>query len=222
MQDLQNLEKLEIEVLDLLNSIKILDKLYFGGGTMLRLCHNLNRYSTDLDFWLDASSNSKSIYKLLKNTLSDKYNLLDSANKKYTLVFEFRSPNVSRSLKIEIRKEQSNFEWERKIAFSQFSNRQVMAKGLTLNQMMRNKIAALLSRKIIRDCFDIEFLLMRGLTLPTDKSTLEKILKMAESFKTRDFKVTLGSILEKRERDYYNANGFKFLKEEIIESLNTL
>ena len=35
MQTLHNLEKLEIEVLELLNSIKALDSIYFGGGTML-------------------------------------------------------------------------------------------------------------------------------------------------------------------------------------------
>ena len=59
MQALQDLEILEIEVLDILNSIKVLDSLYFGGGTMLRLCHNLNRYSTDLDFWLDKEGGFK-------------------------------------------------------------------------------------------------------------------------------------------------------------------
>ena len=47
MQDLQDLEIFEIEILHILNRIKVLDNLYFGGGTMLRLCHNLNRYSTD-------------------------------------------------------------------------------------------------------------------------------------------------------------------------------
>jgi Nucleotidyl transferase AbiEii toxin, Type IV TA system len=222
MQDLQNLEIFEIEVLDLLNSSRILDKLYFGGGTMLRLCHNLNRYSTDLDFWLDTSTDSKSIYNTLKDVLSENYKLLDSANKRYTLVFEFRSDKVPRSLKIEIRKDRSEFEWERKIAFSRFSNKQVMVKGLTLDQMMKNKIEALLSRKIIRDCFDMEFLLMRGANLPEDKLKLENILKIITSFKARDFKVTLGSILETTDRDYYNQNGFRVLKEEITNALNKL
>jgi hypothetical protein len=38
-------EIFEIEVLDKMNSIRALDPLVFGGGTMLRLCHELNRYS---------------------------------------------------------------------------------------------------------------------------------------------------------------------------------
>ena len=45
-------EIFEIEVLDrILKSAKLLDLLVFGGGTMLRLCHELQRYSVDLDFW---------------------------------------------------------------------------------------------------------------------------------------------------------------------------
>jgi hypothetical protein len=221
MQTLQNLEKLEIEVLELLNSIKVLDSLYFGGGTMLRLCHNLNRYSTDLDFWLDTKIDSKNFFSLVKRTLSNNYQLTDAANKKFTLLFEIKSPTVNRSLKIEIRKEQQNFEWERKIAFSTFSNKQVLVKGLTLNQMMRNKIEALLSRQIVRDCFDIEFLIMRGVLLPADKVRLQKALTIINNFKEQDYKVALGSILDKKERKYYLENRFQFLKEEIRQKLNS-
>ena len=118
MQDLQDLEKLEIEVLELLNSIKVIDYLYFGGGTMLRLCHNLNRFSTDLDFWLDTSIDSKIIFKKLQNGLSGNYSILDSANKRNTILFQFRTQTITRSLKIEIRKGQTDFDWERKIAFT--------------------------------------------------------------------------------------------------------
>lgn len=220
MQTLQNLEKLEIEVLELLNSIKALDSLYFGGGTMLRLCHNLNRYSTDLDFWLDTKADTKSFFITLKKSLSENYRLVDSANKKFTLLYEIKSTSVNRSLKIEIRKEQQNFEWERKIAFSKFTNKQVLVKGLTLKQMMLNKFEALLSRKIIRDCFDIEFILMRGVTLPSDKDKLQKALSIINNFKEQDYKVTLGSILDEKDRKFYLQNRFSFLKEELTKNIN--
>ena len=220
MQALQNLEKLEIEILDLFNSIRVLDSLYFGGGTMLRLCHNLNRYSTDLDFWLDKQGDPKSIYLTIKKSLSDNYKLTDSANKKFTLLFELKSPSVNRSLKIEIRKEQQNFEWERKIAFSRFTSKQVMVKGLTLTQMMKNKFEALLSRKIIRDAFDIQFMLMRGIEISKDKNQLQQVLQIINSFKERDYKVTLGSILDETDRKFYLENHFSFLKEELIKQIN--
>src|SRR3972149_3548108 len=222
MQALQDLEIFEIEVLELLNSIKVLDKLYFGGGTMLRLCHNLNRYSTDLDFWLDEKEDSKTIFLIIKKTLSNNYKLVDSANKKFTLLFEIKTPAVNRSLKIEVRKEQIDFEWERKIAFSKHTNKQVMVKGLTLQQMMENKFDALLSRKLIRDAFDIEFLLMRGAKIPSDKSTLESALQIINNFKDQEYKVTLGSILEEKDRKYYLENRFKFLKEELAKNINRL
>ena len=221
MQDLQNLEVFEIEVLEVLNSLKVLDKLYFGGGTMLRLCHNLNRYSTDLDFWLDINLDSKALYSKLKESFQNRYKIVDAENKKYTLLFEIKSAVYKRHLKIEIRKEQTDFDWERKIAFSRFTNKQVTVRGLTLQQMMKNKIEAMISRKIIRDCFDIEFLLMRGVELPTDKTKLGEIKKIIESFKERDYKVTLGSILEEKERKFYLENRFKLLKEEINRKLIT-
>lgn len=219
MRQLQDLEIVEIEVLELLNSIKVLDSLYFGGGTMLRLCHNLNRYSTDLDFWLDANADSRFVYKKINETLSSKYQVTDAANKRNTILFEFRTPSVTRNLKIEIRKEQQNFQWERKIAFSRFTNKQVMVKGLTLQQMMKNKIEAFLSRKIIRDCFDIEFLLMRGIDLSKDKNKLKNMLEIISDFTDKDFKVTLGSILEEKDRQYYLQNRFSLLKEEINKAI---
>ena len=220
MQTLQNLEILEIETLELLNSIRVLEFLYFGGGTMLRLCHNLNRYSTDLGFWLDISADSKQIYKSIRNVLSDNYKLTDSMNKRNTLLFEFKSSSVNRSLKIEIRKKQMDFDWEYKIAFSKFTTKQVMVKALTLSQMMKNKFEALLSRKIIRDAFDIEFLLMRGIELPSDKEKLQAALQIINNFKEQDFKVTLGSILNEKERNYYLKNRFKLLKEELTKNIN--
>lgn len=220
MQTLQNLEVLEIEILELLNSIKVLESLYFGGGTMLRLCHNLNRYSTDLDFWLDVSSDSKLIYQSIRKALADNYKLTDSMNKRNIILSEFKSSSVNRSLKIEIRKEQKNFDWEYKIAFSKFTTRQVMVKALTLEQMMKNKFEALLSRKIIRDAFDIEFLLMRGINLPSDRDKLEQALQIINNFKEQDYKLTLGSILDEKDRKYYLTNRFKLLKEEITKQLN--
>ncbi|GBD89214.1 hypothetical protein BMS3Abin03_03164 [bacterium BMS3Abin03] len=219
MQALRDPEKLEIEILEFFNSIRVLDYLYFGGGTMLRLCHNLNRYSTDLDFWLDAKSDSKKIYSKCKSSLSANYQLANFANKKNTLLFELKAPAVTRSLKIEIRKGQFNFSLERKIAFSRFTNKQVMVKGLTLQQMMNNKIEVLISRELIRDAFDIEFFLMRGVDLPADKEKLEKALMIINNFKEQEFKVTLGSVLEEKDRKFYLENRFKFLKEELTRNI---
>ena len=57
-------EIFEIEVLEKLKNTRLLDPLVFGGGTMLRLCHEMQRYSVDLDFWRikDTAENRMNSY----------------------------------------------------------------------------------------------------------------------------------------------------------------
>jgi predicted nucleotidyltransferase component of viral defense system len=221
-EELQSLEIFEIEVLELFNSNRVLDQIFFGGGTMLRLCHNLNRYSTDLDFWLKSGTDPEKYFENLYNILSAKYKIIDSQNMRFTILFQIESTFAKRSLKIEIRKSQENFEWERKIAFSKFTTKQVLVNGLTLEQMMKNKISAFLSRKIIRDCFDIDFLLRRGIQLPTDIKILNQMSDLINKFSEKDFKVTLGSLLDPDERELYSKIKFTFLQQEITAQLNKL
>ena len=55
-------EIFEIEVLEKLNNGRFLEPLVFGGGTMLRLCYDLNRHSTDLDFWFIKKANTTRVF----------------------------------------------------------------------------------------------------------------------------------------------------------------
>lgn len=85
-----------------------------------------------------------------------------------------------------------------------------------MEQSLSNKIEVLQSRDEIRDAFDLEFLLRRGAGLPplTPEKRSALIAKLS-SFKDKDFKVTLGSVLEKQVRDYYNQNRFQFAIEKL-------
>ena len=147
MQDLNKQEKFELEVLDRLNSGKFLNNLVFIGGTMLRLCYGLERFSVDLDFWVIKDIDFNKMYKDLKRYLDEYYTIVDSANKFYTILLELRSPEYPRSLKIEIRKEPKKIKVETSIAYSKLYNAQVMVKTLSLPDMMKTKIQAFLSRK---------------------------------------------------------------------------
>jgi hypothetical protein len=216
MQELQTLEQFEMETLDAMNRIRVLEKLHFGGGTMLRLCHGLNRYSTDMDFWLKPEEDAKVLFKKIRVALSGSFTLRDAENKRNTLLFEIQAQKNKRSLKIEIRKNQTGFRSEKKITFSRFSNLQVAVKGLTLEQMMINKVAAFNSRKLIRDCFDIEFLLLRGVALNAKPEELEKMASTIERFTIKDYKITLGSLLDPKDRALVAQNRFMLLREEII------
>ncbi|MBN2001692.1 nucleotidyl transferase AbiEii/AbiGii toxin family protein [candidate division KSB1 bacterium] len=209
-------EIFEIEVLEKLQSQRLLGSLVFGGGSMLRLCHELDRYSVDLDFWRIKEIPPIELYEKFQQFLLNEYNVTDAQIKHCTVLFEIRSADFPLRLKIEIRKEIKNCDFEEKIAFSKFSTKQVLLKALTLNQSMKNKIAALLDRNEIRDGFDLEFLLRRGISLPDlSQNDVIKLINKIKGFKAKDFKVTLGSLLASDMRQYYVKNHFSFLTQKL-------
>ena len=218
MDILQRHEIFEIDVLERLNSAKLLEGLVFGGGTMLRLCHELNRYSVDLDFWFIKNVPEAEFFKKMRDHLGASYEVTDAQIKYHTILLELRSADHPKRLKIEVRKGKVECDYEERIAFSKYATKQVVLRVHTLPQMMTNKVEAALSRKEIRDFFDIEFLLRRGIPLPSDSQKLAGLKKAAASFNEKDFKVTLGSILEPDTRKYYAEKKFTYLLEK-IESL---
>ncbi len=216
MELLARHEKFEMEVLTQLNSGRLLDKLVFGGGTMLRLCHELNRYSADLDFWLIHVVDFEAYLNHICSRFEKDYEITDRQNKHFSLLVELRSPNHPKRLKMEIRKVILEWDMEKSIAFSKFSNKQVLLNTHTLKQTIINKIEALLNRHEIRDAFDIEFLMRKGIKLPD--MTKEKQMQIKDrlnSFGINDFKVKLGSLLEDEMRQYYVDNRFRYFMEKI-------
>ncbi len=218
MNPLEQHEIFEMEVLELLKSSRILEQLIFGGGTMLRLCHELPRYSVDLDFWKSKNIDDTQLLRRLQSHLGKHYEVTDAQLKYFTILVEMRSPRFPRRLKIEIRREQRDWEVEDKIAFSPFSTIQVLLRAHTLQQTLRNKLEAFLDRGAIRDAFDLEFILRQGVLLPQlAPEQKQQLLERIHQFKPRDFKVTLGSVIPGDLRDYYTQNGFRFLEEKILK-----
>ena len=209
-------EIFEMDVLEKLKNARLLDPLVFGGGSMLRLCHELNRYSVDLDFWQIKSTADNVLFDKIQDVLNQDYDITDAQTKHFTVLIEIRSGNFPKRLKIEIRKEIREWDFQEKIAYSKFSNKQVVLRAHTLEQTMENKITALLERGEVRDGFDIEFLLRQGISLPDlpDADRTKMIARLA-GFKANDFKVKLGSVLEKDIRTYYIENKFSYLKQKL-------
>ncbi len=211
MQDLVKQEQFELEVLDKMNSAKMLRGLIFCGGTMLRLCYGLNRFSVDLDFWAANKIDSGAFFKDMKDLLARAYSITDAADKFNTLLFEVRSKDYPRLLKIEIRKEEKKVAVEQSIAFSKYSNTQVLLGTVSLKDMMAAKTEALLNRKEIRDAFDIEFLIKKGVVIEAPPGTRERMRSVIASFIKKDYTSKLGSLLEEEERKYYSSENFKIL-----------
>lgn len=213
MTTLEQHEVFEIEILKSLKSKHLLNPLVFGGGTMLRLCYGLNRYSADLDFWFVKEMDYYQYQNNISDRLKNDYEIVDNQIKHNTLLLEIRSAMYPKRLKIEIRKYEQDFDNQDMIAYSQHSFIQVMLRVHTLEQTMKNKLAAFLARVEIRDAFDIEFLLRKGINLPllSDHQKSDLIAKIT-NFKDNDFKVKLGSILDSELRNYYIQNRFQFLQ----------
>jgi predicted nucleotidyltransferase component of viral defense system len=215
VQDLIAQERLEMEVLDKLHRERLLQGFYFCGGTMLRLCHGLDRYSVDLDFWLADHLQADPVFREMERCLSSGYQLKDAAEKRFTMVFELRASRFPRSLKIEIRKDHPPAETETAIAYSPHANRQVMLRALTLRAMMELKTVALLDRGEIRDAYDMEFLVKRGICPQADVDSLRQVLARIADFRKTDYTAKLGSLISPELRPYYRDQNFRILKAAI-------
>ncbi|MBN1445744.1 MAG: nucleotidyl transferase AbiEii/AbiGii toxin family protein [Candidatus Omnitrophica bacterium] len=216
MDEMINQERFEIEVLDKLNTGRFLSYLAFCGGTMMRLCYGLDRFSVDIDFRiLKKSLPAKNLFTGIKKFLGETYRIKDSADKFNTLLYEIGSDRYRRGLKIEIRKTGGEFAAEQAIAYSPYSDIQVLLNTFTLKDMMSSKIEAFLDRGEIRDAFDIEFLLKKGLSLNRTEAVLEKIGEKLDSLTEKDFKIKLFPLIEAEKRQYYLKNGFKILRMEL-------
>jgi predicted nucleotidyltransferase component of viral defense system len=212
MQNLIKQEQFELEVLDRLNSGRFLSRMVFGGGTMLRLCYGLDRYSVDLDFWLLPADDYSPWFADLQHYFARFYDLRDAADKFYTLIVELKSPHYPRSLKVEMRKNVNIAATERAIAYSPFSSVQVFVQTIPLQNMMRSKIDALLQRKEIRDAYDLEFLVKKGLKADISPEKANQLLTAIDALTRHDYDVKLSSLLDADQRSYYRANNFRILK----------
>jgi len=212
MRDLIKQEQFEIEVLDKLNSGKFLRHLIFGGGTMLRLCHGLERFSVDLDFWLPKAKTPSDLPGKLRDYLAGYYTARDATDKFYTILMELKSASYPRSLKIKVRKNARKFQTDQAIAYSPHSTLQVIVKAVSMSDMMASKVSAFLDRKEIRDVYDLEFLVKRGVPLNLSKQRRIELLEQIDGLSKRDYTVKLGMLLEEAQRLYYGDQNFKILK----------
>ena len=183
---------------------------------MLRLCHELPRYSLDMDFWFFKEPDFSHFFSRLRDVLTKEHDVTDAQDKYYSLLFEIRKARGAPRLKIEMRKKVAPMgSSEEKIAFSPHFPTQVLVRGFTLRQMFQNKVDALIDRGEIRDAFDLEFLARKGVVMELEEQQSQKVRKRLTGFKKTDFDVKLGSIVVPELRDYYRENRFRYLEEKL-------
>jgi len=216
MKRLEDHESFEMSFLNLLASHRLTGSLVFGGGTMLRLCHELPRYSLGLDFWFYKETDFSDFFRRLRDVARPVYEITDAQEKFHSLLLELSRARGTTTLKIEVRKKMApSGSSEQKIAFSPHFPSQVLVRGFTLKQMFRNKVSALLERGEVRDAFDLEFLVRKGIEPDLVDEERKAVLKRLKGFKKKDFDVKLGSIILPDLREYYRVNRSAFLVEKL-------
>jgi len=216
MERLIEHEALQMAMLQWLGSKRFLASLAFGGETMLRLCHELPRYSLGLDFSFFKEEGYDGFYDRLYTAFLQDHTISNAQNRDHSIVVEVEKENRMPKLKIEITKTTvSPGSTEEKIAFSPHFPTQILVRGFTLQQMLQNKILSLLAHGEIRDAFDVEFFVRKGVDLNLPEVEKKKVLKKLKGFKKRDFDVKLGGILQPELRDYYRRQRFAYLEEKL-------
>lgn len=84
---------------------------------------------------------------------------------------------------------------------------------------MKSKIEAFISRKEIRDAYDIEFLLKKGIPLFAENEIQGKLLAGLEKLGKKDFSVKLGSLINAAGRKYYLENRFRILEANLRDKM---
>jgi hypothetical protein len=216
MQRLIDNEALQMAMLQWLGSKRFLGSLAFGEGTMLRLCHELPRYSRNMDFWFFKEEDYEDFYSRLYNALVRGFHVTDARNNSSSILLEVRKEGRMPKLKIKIHKSIAPLgSSEEKIAFSSHFPAQVLVRGFTLWQMLKDKVLAFIDSGEIVDAFDLEFLVRKGVALCVSEKQREKVMRRLRGFTKKDFEVKLGGVLLPELRDYYKQQGFAHLEEKL-------
>lgn len=159
------------------------EHVFFKGGTALRILYNCPRFSEDLDF-NSANINFQDIETLVLDTLNHmekenihfqlKEGISTSGGFLGILSFEEFATPVTIQIEISQREEEKKGEF---IAVASDFVPLYNITAVTEQQLVHEKIRALLSRKKPRDFYDLYFIIRKGLVISNKTIVLPKALK---------------------------------------------
>jgi len=176
------------------------DQVYFKGGTALRVIYNSPRFSEDLDF----SASLTNIHALEDAVVGALAGItlenveVDIAEAKttsggYLAIITFHSDDAPIAVQLEISLREGEKRGEAVTIVSDFIPAYTIL-ALAKDQLIDEKIRALLSRKKARDFYDLYFLLRANLLPPGKRDALPPALETVRSSKI-DFEQELKEFL---------------------------
>jgi predicted nucleotidyltransferase component of viral defense system len=191
----------------------------FKGGTSLMFFHDLNRFSTDLDFNLINPEKLDIVYDKVRAILTQFGTIDDEAKKLYGPVLVLNYGKGERMLKVEISTRQYPNHYEmRSLAGTEI-------RVMTMPDMFAHKLCAMGERLSPRDIFDVCFFLQNHteineeiVTLRTGKSVSEYAAWCAQRVREASPKLImqgLGEVLN-------DAKSKVFVKNRLIEETSSV
>lgn len=164
------------------------DKIYFKGGTALRLVYQSPRFSEDLDFGSSLKDVKKieqaviaALAEIEREGVGTELEHATATTGGYLAIIRFKNNGGSIAIELDISLRNGK---KKKGEITTIVNDFIPPYTITqlsLTQMVEEKIVALLSRKKPRDFYDFYFILRANLFPEKQKDILQKILK---AFKT--------------------------------------
>jgi predicted nucleotidyltransferase component of viral defense system len=178
-------------------------EIFFKGGTALKIVYQSSRFSEDLDF-SSTITNKKLIEEMVVDVLKDikktnlKARLIESKKTSggYLAIIEFMLPLVIK-IQLEISFREKNIQGEVVTVVNDFVPTYSLI-SLERDELVRQKIKALMERRKPRDFYDLYFILRANLLSVNERKVLVKILPMIEESKIY-FERELGLFLPKNQ-----------------------
>jgi len=157
-------EEWEVKLLALLFEQPLGNRLYFKGGTALRLVYGSPRFSEDLDFTATQPITQKMFTAFIESVAASypQTRVSDLKAKFYTLLAEFKISESflpsNFSMKIEVSTRRQRYQPTLALVNSPTTNMQVLARVERLEDVYQEKQVALGSRRKPRDLFDLWYI----------------------------------------------------------------
>ncbi len=159
-------------------------QIYFKGGTALRIIHKSPRFSEDLDFG-STLHDVDEIEKAVLDTLiaihreGIETEIIESTKTSggYLALIDFMLGSLTIRLRIEASFREKELVGEVETVLSDFVPPYTI-NGLSQEQLVEGKLAALMDRKKPRDFYDLYFMLQKDMILPQQKNVLRESLEI--------------------------------------------
>lgn len=191
--------------------------LGFKGGTAVYLFYDLNRFSVDLDFDLLDISKKEHVFEKVKAIIEEYGDIKESREKRYTLFFQLAYKADHTNIKVEISLRNFGSKYEVKSYLG------IAMKVMMKEDIMANKMVAMIERETNRDIFDAYFFLkndwpintqiIRTRTNLTMPQFLQACIEKLEKTDNRRILAGLGDLLDAKQKAWVKD---KLLKETIF------